>query len=193
MTMTGSSQVPTLRAKRVALLNYFSLFSSFSTLICCALPSVLVLLGMGTTVASLLSGAPWLVSLSRHKIWTFGIAGTLIAIYTQIPITDAMMLVLGFPLGFFLSGIFSGMGAFLSELFPSRIRGSGQGFCYNAGRAVGAICPALIGYMSSFMPLGLAIGYLAVGGYLLVVVTALTLPETRGLELSSETGKTIAH
>jgi mercuric ion transport protein len=79
MTMTGSSQVPTLRAKRVALLNYFSLFSSFSTLICCALPSVLVLLGMGTTVASLLSAAPWLVSLSRHKIWTFGIAGTLIA------------------------------------------------------------------------------------------------------------------
>jgi len=67
------------RAKRAALLNYFSLFSSFSTLICCALPSVLVLLGLGTTVASLLSAAPWLVSLSRHKIWTFSIAGTLIA------------------------------------------------------------------------------------------------------------------
>jgi hypothetical protein len=67
------------RAKRAALLNYFSLFSSFSTLICCALPSVLVLLGMGTTVASLLSAAPWLVSLSRHKIWTFSIAGVLIA------------------------------------------------------------------------------------------------------------------
>jgi mercuric ion transport protein len=67
------------RARRAALLNYFSLFSSFSTLICCALPSVLVLLGMGTAVASLLSAAPWLVSLSRHKIWTFSIAGTLIA------------------------------------------------------------------------------------------------------------------
>jgi mercuric ion transport protein len=68
-----------LRAKRAALLNYFSLFSSFSTLICCALPSVLVLLGMGTAVASLLSAAPWLVSLSRHKIWTFSIAGILIS------------------------------------------------------------------------------------------------------------------
>jgi mercuric ion transport protein len=52
---------------------------AFSTLICCALPSVLVLLGMGTTVASLLSAAPWLVSLSRHKAWTFSIAGVLIA------------------------------------------------------------------------------------------------------------------
>jgi len=79
MTMTTNSQAPMQRAKRAALLNYFSLFSSFSTLICCALPSVLVLLGMGTTVASLLSAAPWLVSLSRHKIWTFSIAGVLIA------------------------------------------------------------------------------------------------------------------
>lgn len=70
---------PERRARRAALLNYFSLFSSFSTLICCALPSVLVLLGMGTAVASLLSAAPWLVNLSRHKIWTFSIAGTLIA------------------------------------------------------------------------------------------------------------------
>ena len=79
MTMTTNSQTPVQRARRAALLNYFSLFSSFSTLICCALPSVLVLLGMGTTVASLLSAAPWLVSLSRHKIWTFSIAGVLIA------------------------------------------------------------------------------------------------------------------
>src|SRR5580693_1399882 len=79
MTMTTNSQAPVQRARRAALLNYFSLFSSFSTLICCALPSVLVLLGMGTAVASLLSAAPWLVSLSRHKIWTFSSAGTLIA------------------------------------------------------------------------------------------------------------------
>jgi mercuric ion transport protein len=79
MTMTMRSQAPEQRARRAALLNYFSLFSSFGTLICCALPSVLVLLGMGTTVASLLSVAPWLVSLSRHKIWTFSLAGMLIA------------------------------------------------------------------------------------------------------------------
>ena len=83
MTMTANSQapaqIPTQRAKRAALLNYFSLFSSFSTLLCCALPSVLVLLGMGTAVASLLTAVPWLVTVSRHKIWTFSIAGVLIA------------------------------------------------------------------------------------------------------------------
>jgi hypothetical protein len=79
MTAAASPIAPERRARRAALLNYFSLFSSLSTLICCALPSVLVLLGMGTAVASLLSAAPWLVSLSRHKVWTFSIAGTLIA------------------------------------------------------------------------------------------------------------------
>ena len=79
MTRTANAQAPMRRARRAALLNYFSLFSSFSTLLCCALPSVLVLLGLGGTVASLLSAAPWLVSLSRHKVWTFSLAGVLIA------------------------------------------------------------------------------------------------------------------
>ena len=60
------------------LLNYLSLFTSLGTLICCALPSLLVLLGLGATVASLLSAAPWLVTLSRHKSWVFLISGVLI-------------------------------------------------------------------------------------------------------------------
>ena len=112
-------------------------------------------------------------------------AGVLVTCYTQLPITDAAMMVLGFPLGFFLSGIFSGMGAYLTELYPSHIRGSGQGFCYNFGRAIGAIFPALVGHMSSSMPLGAAIGYMAAGAYLLVVVACLLLPETQGRELSA--------
>jgi len=44
----------------------------------------------------------------------------IVTAYTQIPVNDAMMLVLGFPLGFFASGVFSGMGPFLTELFPTR-------------------------------------------------------------------------
>ena len=52
-------------------LSYISLFTSFGTLLCCALPSLLVLLGLGATVASFLSAVPWLVVLSRHKTWVF--------------------------------------------------------------------------------------------------------------------------
>ncbi|MEO8726490.1 MAG: hypothetical protein ABI383_10250 [Acidobacteriaceae bacterium] len=66
--------------KRSALLSYFSLFTSLSTLFCCALPSLFVLFGLGATVGATLSSMPWLVALSRHKPWTFSIAGTFIAL-----------------------------------------------------------------------------------------------------------------
>src|SRR3954451_21987627 len=61
-----------------ALLSYFSLFTSVGTLLCCALPSLLVLLGLGATVASFLSAMPWLVTLSHHKFVVFGVSGLLI-------------------------------------------------------------------------------------------------------------------
>ncbi len=60
------------------LVSYLSLFTSFGTLLCCALPSLLVLIGLGATVASILSSVPWLVTLSRHKKWVFLVAGLLI-------------------------------------------------------------------------------------------------------------------
>lgn len=64
--------------RRSAVLSYFSLFTSLSTLLCCALPSLLVLFGLGASVGSMLSLLPWLVALSRHKVMTFSIAGILI-------------------------------------------------------------------------------------------------------------------
>jgi mercuric ion transport protein len=63
-----------------AVLSYFSLFTSVGTLLCCALPSLLVLAGLGGSVASTLSAVPWLVTLSRHKQWTFSISGALIVL-----------------------------------------------------------------------------------------------------------------
>ena len=99
--------------------------------------------------------------------------------------SERAMLVLGFPLGFFASGIFSGMGAFFTELFPTRVRGSGQGFSYNFGRGVGALFPTVIGFLAASMPLGRAIGIFAASAYALLFVAALMLPETRGRELAA--------
>ena len=65
-------------AQERAVLSYLSLFSSVGTLLCCALPSLLVLLGLGATVASFLSAVPWLVTLSHHKNWVFAVSGLLI-------------------------------------------------------------------------------------------------------------------
>jgi MFS family permease len=106
--------------------------------------------------------------------------------YTQIAVDDSAMLLLGFPLGFFASGIFSGMGPFLTELYPTRMRGSGQGFAYNFGRGVAAMNPLLVGMLSSTVPLGQSIGVFAFVAYGLVVVAASLLPETRAIKLTAD-------
>jgi MFS family permease len=120
----------------------------------------------------------------RRNFFVFALGSmAAVLVYTLLPISNAQMLVLGFPLGFFASGIFSGMGAFFTELFPTRIRGSGQGFCYNFGRGVGALFPSVVGFLSATMPLGRAIGIFAASAYAVLFVAAVLLPETRGKEL----------
>jgi MFS family permease len=120
----------------------------------------------------------------RSNFILFAVCSVLVVVtYTEIPISDSFMLVLGFPLGFFASGVFSGMGAFFTELFPTEIRGNAQGFCYNFGRGLAAGFPLLVGLLSSRLPLGQAIGIYAAGAYLLMVIAALALPETRGRNL----------
>ena len=53
------------------------------------------------------------------------------------------------------------MGPFFTEHFPTRVRGVGQGFAYNVGRATGALFPTLVGVLSARMSLGQAIGLFA--------------------------------
>jgi MFS family permease len=125
----------------------------------------------------------------RASFVLFAIGSFLLGmIYTMIPITDHAMLLLGFPLGIVVQGIFAGVGAYLSELYPNAIRGSGQGFCYNLGRGLGSFFPILVGVLSQVMSLVKAIGMVAGTGYLLVIVAALLLPETRGKVLDAVTG-----
>lgn len=142
---------------------------------------------IGGSLAGYLTGAWATDALGRRRCFiAFALLGALLVVtYMRAPMTDRAMLVLGFPLGFCVSGIFSGSGAFLAELFPSAVRGSGQGFCYSSGRAVGALCPMLIGVWSLHGSLGGAIGTLAALGYGLVIVAALLLPETQGRALAA--------
>lgn len=64
---------PILSASRPNWLSaWLSLFTSFGTLLCCAIPSLLVTLGMGATLVSFLGKFPQLIWLSEHKAWLFG-------------------------------------------------------------------------------------------------------------------------
>jgi len=121
----------------------------------------------------------------RRCFMLFACCATItVIIYMFAAVNNAMILVLGFPLGFFQSALNAGVGAFLSELFPSRIRGTAQGFSYNAGRGIGALFPLLVGRFSDRFPLGQVIGAVAALAYSLAIVAALLLPETRAKELA---------
>ncbi len=105
--------------------------------------------------------------------------------YTHVPFSDTVMLFLGFPLGFFAVAYYSAVLPFLNELFPTNVRGSGVGFCYNAGRAVGGLFPFLVGAVSAILPLSDAISLFAAISYGLMLLVAVCMTETRGLALKS--------
>ena len=123
----------------------------------------------------------------RNLFLIFSIGAiAVVLLYTQLPLTNEVLWILGFPLGFFASGYFSGMGAFLTELYPTRLRGSGQGFCYNFGRGIGALFPYLVGALSTTTTLANAIAMFAVAAYGVFFLAAFALPETRGRVLHSD-------
>ncbi|MET7575113.1 MFS transporter [Streptomyces sp. NPDC005492] len=120
----------------------------------------------------------------RRNIWLFALLSAVcILAYTHIPSgSNTLLLVLGFPLGFCMSAIFSGFGSYLSELYPTAVRGTGQGFTYNTGRAVGAVFPTLVGFLADSWGVGGALVFGAIG-YGIAALALLGLPETRGKEL----------
>jgi len=122
----------------------------------------------------------------RLTFLVFAIGAAIVVVtYTSLSFGNSAMLVLGFPLGFFASGVFSAMGAFYTEHFPTRVRGVGQGFAYNLGRATGALFPTLVGYLSASMSLGSAIGVFAAIAYATMAIAAFLLPETKGKVLAA--------
>jgi len=59
-------------------LSWLTLFAASGTLLCCALPIVLVTLGLGATVAAFTSSFPLLITIAQHKIWVFTGSGALL-------------------------------------------------------------------------------------------------------------------
>ena len=90
-------------------------------------------------------------------------------------------------MGFFAVGYYAPLMACLNELFPTRIRGSGVGFTYNIGRAVGGFFPLIVGVISTYVTLGNAISLLGVLSYAILIAQASLLSETKGLRFTAST------
>jgi len=124
-----------------------------------------------------------LLGRKRTFVLFAALSAILIVGYTNLPAgANTLVLLLGFPLGFCTSAIFSGFGSFLAELYPTEVRGTGQGFTYNTGRAMGAIFPTLVGFLATDWGIGAAMAFGALA-YGIGALALLGLPETKGTKL----------
>jgi MFS family permease len=93
-----------------------------------------------------------------------------------------LILILGTATAFFGTGFFSGSGIIGSEIFPTPVRARALGFTYNGARTMSSIAPYIIGRVGQTRGLGWAF-YLCGASFLLSMLAATQLPETRGKKL----------
>ena len=115
------------------------------------------------------------------------IAAALVPIYGTLPVWGGvhqeLWLQLIAPLiGFFGTGFFSLFGSMLAEIYPTSLRGAGQGFTYNVGRGTAALAPYTIGGLADHYGYGAALT-LTSAFFPLGAVLIFTLPETRNTHL----------
>lgn len=78
MTLSQSGLSKMNNLWKQTLLPFLSLFTSVGTLLCCALPALLVTLGLGAALAGFVSTVPWITAVSEYKVLVFAIAGVLL-------------------------------------------------------------------------------------------------------------------
>ena len=66
-----------------------------------------------------------------------------------LPLEPYTRLYMYFPIGLTVFGVFGAFTYYLPELYPTRLRGTGAGFCYNSGRLIAAIGPFIVGSIAS--------------------------------------------
>lgn len=115
----------------------------------------------------------------------FLLSGLAIMAAFGLDIDPHTRLYMGFPIGLTVFGVFGTFTFYLPELFPTRLRATGAGFCYNAGRFVAAIGPLIVGSVIAQGPDAIMqtlfwVGAVPLAGLLLIPLVT----ETRGRSLT---------
>jgi MFS family permease len=132
-----------------------------------------------------LSFGPLADRFGRRPIFALMCIGSVVMlpITYLLPTTYAGVLMLLPLLGFFNNGIFSGFPIYLPELYPTRLRTTGAGFCFNAGRVLASAAPFLTGWLVMQLgTFGRAASTVALI-YLVGLAVLIFAPETRGKPL----------
>jgi MFS family permease len=144
----------------------------------------IMLLNAGA-LAGYLSFGPLADRLGRRGAFAVMCLGSLVLLPITFltPKAFSHVLVLLPLLGFFNNGIFSGFPIYLPELYPTRIRATGAGFCFNVGRVLASTGPFLTGYLvaalGTFGRAASAVAVIYVIGLLILPFA----PETKGKPL----------
>jgi MFS family permease len=125
----------------------------------------------------------------RRTFQLFLVCSWLVTIaYMFLPLSGWLLISMGVPFGFFTIGNYAVLGPFFTELFPTALRGNGQSFAYNFGKAAGAVAVSCIGILAQRISLAEAVGAVALFGYSVAMIATLLLPETKGIELMPGVG-----
>jgi MFS family permease len=122
------------------------------------------------------------VGRKRAYVCFVAVAAVLLPIYGYLR-EPAALLALGPAVAFFGTGYYSGFGALTAELYPTSVRATAQGFCYNTGRLASALAPFTVGSLATSRGFGAA--FLATGAvFVLALVPWIWIPETANRELA---------
>jgi MFS family permease len=136
-------------------------------------------------LAGYLSFGPLADRVGRRRVFALMCLGSLVMLPVTFltPRSYVQVLFLLPLLGFFNNGIFSGFAIYLPELYPTRIRATGAGFCFNIGRLLASAGPFITGYLvtklGSFSLAVCAVAVIYLGGLLILPFA----PETKGQPL----------
>jgi MFS family permease len=153
-----------------------------------------LLLQIGGALIGFLLGSYLSDAIGRKQtfMWSAILSFIFILLFMFVPMNDTMLLIAGVPLNIVLLMKFPPMGPFMTELFPTAVRGNAQGFCYNSGRAIGSFFPTLVGFLAESFNLGTAIAVCSAVASGIMIVMLLMLPETRGRAVADIGGEAAA-
>lgn len=128
--------------------------------------------------------------LGRRPMFAIYFLGSAAAIFATygLDLSPQIRLAMYFFIGLTVFGVFGSFTYYLPELFPTRLRGTGSGFCYNFGRIFASGGPFLVGYIASqglnafstAMAVLFYVGFIPLAGLLLMPLVV----ETRGKALA---------
>ena len=109
-------------------------------------------------------------------------AGILLPIYGNMR-NPTVLLLLGPMVAFFGTGYFSGFGAVIAELYPTTIRATAAGVCYNVGRIASAVAPFVVGSMAATQGFGIAFAVVG-SAFFVAALMWFGIPDTANKELA---------